>query len=118
MFIDQKKINSVYLHIEPVDFRKGIRCLAAFVNHHFGNSMTGKNLFVFTNRYRDRVRILYWDDTGFALWYKILESDRFKWPKKTTGEITISVRQLKYLLSGVCIDEQMPHEKQDPKQLY
>ena len=118
MFIDPKEVNFIYLHIEAVDFRKGIHCLAAFVNHQFGDDITGKNLFVFSNRSRDRVRVLYWDDTGFALWYKILECDRFKWPKRTEGEIKISTSDLKYLLSGLNIDEQIPHKKQSAKQLY
>jgi len=118
LFLDPKDINNVFIHVKSVDFRKGIRGLGVYVNHKFGDSISGKNLFVFCNRHKDKIKILYWDDTGFALWHKVLESDRFKWPKRETEEMEISAKELQYLLSGINIDEQKPHENQYPRALY
>lgn len=118
MFLDPSQIKDVYIHIKPVDFRKGIYGLGAHVKHQFGDSISGKNLFVFCNRIKDKVRIIYWDDTGFALWHKVLESDKFKWPKRNVPEIVVSQKELRYLLSGINIDLQKPHKNKPPKSLY
>lgn len=79
-------------------------------------SELGKNvfntaaLFVFTNRDKSRIRILYWDKTGFALWMKRLEKDRFPWPKKfTSREVQIRANELEWLLDGVNIWTIKPH---------
>ena len=46
-------------------------------------------LYVFCNRYRDRLKVLYWDQTGFCLWYKRLEKAKFKWPRKHADEVAV-----------------------------
>jgi len=70
----------VYLHRQFVDFRKSINGLAALVESELALSAMSGALFVFCNKGRDKLKILYWDRTGFALWYKRLEKDKFKWP--------------------------------------
>jgi transposase len=70
----------VYLHREAVDGRKNINGLALLVEQALGLDPFAPALFVFSNRRRDRIKILLWERTGFWLMIKRLEADRFKWP--------------------------------------
>ncbi len=74
--------SQVYLHRDFVDFRKSINGLAAIVETDMALPLMSGALFVFCNKGKDKLKILYWDNTGFALWYKRLEKDKFKWPGK------------------------------------
>jgi len=66
----------VYVCKEPVDGRKQINTLAVLVETDLGRSPLDGSLFVFINRRRDTLRMLYYDRTGFALWCKRLGSAR------------------------------------------
>ena len=72
-------IPQVYLHRHFVDFRKSINGLSALVEMELELPVMSGALFVFCNKGRDKLKVLYWDKTGFALWYKRLEQDKFKW---------------------------------------
>ena len=68
-------------------------------------------LFVFCNQRRDKLKVLYWDSTGFCLWYKRLEKDKFKWPRKhSQATVTLSNEQMDWLLRGFDITRLKPHE--------
>ena len=71
----------VYVCLDPVDFRKQINGLAAIVQDVLRLDPFSEQLFVFTNRRRDRVKVLYWEVSGFVLWMKRLERERFHWPR-------------------------------------
>ena len=64
----------VFLHAPPTDLRKGFDALCGLVTTAFGQDPTSGHLFLFVNRRRDRIKILYWDRDGLAIWYKRLES--------------------------------------------
>jgi transposase len=98
----------VYLHREPVDGRKNINGLALLVEQALGLDPFAPALFVFSNRRRDRIKILLWERTGFWLLIKRLEADRFKWPKETEV-VTLSVEQLHWLLAGIDLAAMRPH---------
>lgn len=98
----------VYLHREAVDGRKNINGLALLVEQEMKLDPFGAALFVFSNRRRDRVKILLWERTGFWLMIKRLEADRFKWPKDA-DVVTLSVEQLHWLLSGIDLSAMQPH---------
>lgn len=98
----------VYLHREAVDGRKAINGLALLVEQVLGLDPFGSALFVFSNRRRDRIKILLWDRNGFWLMIKRLEADRFKWPKDD-AVVTLSVEQLHWLLSGIDLAAMRPH---------
>lgn len=98
MFVD---IQTVYLYREPVDFRKAIDGLALIVEQDKERSAFEVAIFVFCNKGRDKIKVLYWDKTGFCLWYKRLEKDTFKWPRHHPDEVlSISESQWQALLAG------------------
>lgn len=91
----------VYLHRHPVDFRKAVDGLAAIVEQSMELSPFSKALYVFINRRRNRLKILFWEDNGFCLYYKRLEEHKFHWPNHLKDEvITINGQQLNWLLDG------------------
>lgn len=98
MFVEP---DDIYLHMDAVDFRKSINGLLAIVENELElNAFTGA-LFIFTNRKQDKLKCLYWDKTGFALWYKRLEKQRFKWPKiSELNHLKMTEQQLAWLLGG------------------
>ena len=103
--------SAVYLHRDPVDFRKQIDGLAAIVELTMKQSLSSGALFVFCSKQRNKLKLLYWDKTGFCLWYKRLEKDKFKWPKKhDLATINIDEEQLHWLLRGVDISTIKPHK--------
>lgn len=100
-----------YLYMEPVDMRKSIDGLAALVESELELSPMRKALFVFCNRGRDKIKLLYWERNGFVVWYKRLEQQRFRWPRRS--EFTCEVRdgrELNYLLDGFDIWTHRPHQ--------
>lgn len=97
MFINP---NQIYLHRDIVDFRKSINGLSLIVEQELDLDVYSSALFLFCNRGRDKLKILYWDRTGFAIWYKRLEKQKFKWPTDTSPVMNLSQQQLTWLLSG------------------
>jgi transposase len=76
----------VWVAIEPCDMRKGYDGLAGIVAQRFEMESQNGALYVFTNRTRNRLKILYWDGTGLWVMGKRLEKGRFSWPKGTDAE--------------------------------
>jgi len=90
----------VYLHRDAVDGRKNINGLAMLVEQALGLDPFAAAVFVFSNRRRDRIKLLLWDRTGFWLLMKRLEADRFVWPKES-AVVELTVEQLHWLLAGI-----------------
>lgn len=102
---------AIYLHREPVDFRKAINGLSLIVSEDMGLSVFDEAIFVFCNKRRTQLKVLYWDNTGFSLWQKRLEKDKFKWPKKMTANtISLDHEQWLWLLRGFDITQIQPHQ--------
>ncbi len=111
---DLSFFGKIYLSIDPVDFRKQAHGLAVIVEHVLKqNPIVEKTLFVFTNKRRDAVKILYWDATGFALWWKSLEKEKFRWPRKRSGPMQIQAKELRWLLEGVDFTQIKTHQRID-----
>lgn len=102
----------IYLHRDPVDFRKAINGLAVIVSEAMELNVYNQALFVFCNKHRTQLKVLYWDTTGFALWQKRLEKDKFKWPIKNDVEtVSISHEQWSWLLRGFDFAKFKPHKQ-------
>ena len=71
---------TIYLAQEPVYFRLGINGLSVLVEATLAFDAFSRNLFCFTNKRRNQIKVLYWQRSGFCLWQKRLEEERFKWP--------------------------------------
>jgi len=98
MFVEP---DDIYLHTTAVDFRKSINGLLAIVESELELDAFSGALFIFCNKKQDKLKLLYWDKTGFALWYKRLEKHRFKWPKiHELDRLRLSEQQLQWLLGG------------------
>jgi transposase len=93
----------VFLHTPPTDLRKGFDALSGLVATAFAQDPTSGHLFLFVNRRRDRLKILYWDRDGLAIWYKRLETGSFQLPKITRDATSIEMTrtQLSLILSGI-----------------
>lgn len=98
---DATSFTSVFLHREPMDMRKGINGLCEVVAAASLGELSGQNLFVFCGRRRNSIKVLYFDRSGFAIWQKRLDKEKFAWPKKHESEkVTITPEQLSWLLEG------------------
>jgi transposase len=101
---------SVYLACGCTDMRKSIDGLAALVSQTFELDLFSHSLFVFCNRQRDKLKILYWDHNGFWLYYRRLERGRFRWPAASADQtLSISRRQLQWLLDGLSLEQRQAH---------
>ena len=98
MLVDKAPI---YLANFAVDMRKAINGLMLLAEKHFKSSVMDGAYYVFCNRKLDKIKILYWDSNGFALWYKRLEQSRYKLQYDTKQTISLTTQQLQWLLSGL-----------------
>lgn len=96
----------VFMAVEPVDLRKGFDGLSAAVQTVFDRSVLDGHLFLFLNRRRDRIKILWWDRDGLAVFYKRLERGSYEVPRHESGakQLRLDATQLALLLSGVQLD--------------
>jgi transposase len=85
--------------------RKSFDGLTGLVRSEFCREPNDGSLFLFINRRRDRIKILYWEVGGFALWYKRLESGSFETVsgRNGTSVVTIDAAELTMLLSGISL---------------
>jgi len=91
----------IYLYRGAADMRKSFDGLCGIIRSEFEADPISGSLFVFCNRRRNMVKLLYWDRDGFALWYKRLEKGTFRVPKPGSGTAEIDRRSLSLLLEGV-----------------
>lgn len=104
-------VQCVYLASGSTDLRKSIDGLAAIVQESFGLDPFSPCLFVFCNRERNKLKILYWDHNGFWLFYRRLERGAFQWPEGGTDPVTVSNRELRWLLDGLSLSQRQAHPK-------
>ena len=99
-----KDFDAIFIHRGFVDMRKSITGLSAVVSEEMGLDLKRKSLFIFTNSRRNRLKALYFDHSGFAIWYKRLEESKFSWPRNMEKEvIELKASDFELLLSGINI---------------
>jgi transposase len=106
-----KRLDQVFLASGVTDLRKSIDGLSLIVLEKFKLDPFSKNLYVFCNRKRDKIKILEWDGSGFWLHYKRLEKERFRWPENAHGtHMEVDERAFRWLLDGLTIKERQAHK--------
>ena len=93
----------IFLRAEPTDMRCGFNKLCMLTEHLMGQDPFSGHLFVFFNRRGDKCKILFWDRTGFCLWYKRLEEGTFQTPPGEPGRaaIEVDIARLTWILEGI-----------------
>ena len=79
----------VYLHQDPVDFRKSFKGLAVLIEQELGHSPFSGELYVFRNRQRNKIKCLFWENTGFVYYYERFAEDKFHWLKQADELVAI-----------------------------
>ena len=101
----------VLIATKPVDFRKGMDGLAAYVQESFRADPFSGIIYVFRAKRADRIKLIFWDGTGLCLFAKRLEDGIFRWPKIEDGVMRLSAAQLSALLEG--LDWRLVHEARE-----
>ena len=100
----------VYLYRDAVDFRKSIDGLCAIVGAELGRNPADRCLYVFTNRERNKIKLLVWHLNGYWLLYKRLDKQKFRWPDWFDAQsLVLQSEQLDYLLDGYDLNGMRPH---------
>jgi transposase len=97
----------VYLCLRPCDMRRSFDGLHALVRDHLELDAFAGHLYLFTNRRKDLLKVLYWDHSGFAIWAKRLEEGVFAIPggESDATRLEITVDELGALLSGIDLEQ-------------
>lgn len=94
----------IYVCLAPMDMRKGFDSLAAIVREGLGYDPLSGHLFVFRSRRGDRVKLLWWERDGLALYYRRLEQGTFRFPSAADPEarsLEVSSQELSLILWGI-----------------
>ena len=110
MVLDWEKVR-FFVKPGPTDMRKQINGLSIIVSEELEMDPFEGNLFLFCNKLRRILKIIYWDKNGFAMWLKRLEKDKFPWPMNRKEATEITQEQFSFLLQG--IDFWKAHKKLD-----
>ena len=95
-----REMPEIYLYRAPIDFRKQANALGLLIEQELGRSPFAGALYAFTNRQRNKIKGLMWEDNGFGLYYKALAEEKFKWPKPADELMPLTGEQINWLLDG------------------
>jgi len=91
----------IFIKPGPTDMRKQINGLSIIVQEEMKHDPLNGNIYLFCNKGRNRMKILYWDRNGFCMWLKRLEEDRFPWPMNSEECRELTAHELEMLLDGI-----------------
>lgn len=96
----------IWFYPNPIDFRKQMDGLVMFIADHLQMNPASGQLFIFRNRSRNKLKMLWWDRNGFWLFYRRLEKGSFKLPQANDAALQLTRDQLSWLLSGLnCLQQ-------------
>jgi transposase len=111
----------VFLYRLPTDMRKSFHGLVALTESAMKQDPLSASLFVFLNRRRDRIKILYWGQTGFCIWYQQLEKGTYQLPEEPPEEqesLEVTRSQLSLILDGIDLSSARQRRRfQSPREL-
>lgn len=102
MFFPDSRVR-VWLYARPTDMRKSFAGLEALARNALGEAPASGDLFVFINRRRTYMKVLYFDRGGYCLWAKRLEQGQFHYPRHQGEKVSLDVTALKLLIEGIDI---------------
>jgi transposase len=91
----------IFLAREPADMRRSFTGLCGLVRDQLGADPLSGHLYCFRNKRGDKLKMLYFDRTGLAIWYKRLEQGRFHWPPCAASSVELNAGEVAFLLEGV-----------------
>ncbi len=93
----------IFISIGATDMRKGFDGLCGLVANELKQDPLSGALFLFINRRRDRMKVLYWDGDGLAIWYRRLEQGTYQLPSVTSDQKSVELRSEEFtmLLRGI-----------------
>lgn len=103
--IDLSNNEGIYLFSGPTDLRKSIDGLLMIIQESFSLSDMRNKIFMFSNKHKNRLKIIEIDIDGVWLYQKRLTKDKFRWPKVEYGKLSLSKDELNYLLMGMDITQ-------------
>lgn len=96
----------IYLHAEPVDARKSFDGLFGIIKNDFQLDIRNGGLFMFLNRRRNRIKLMYWDSDGSVIWMKRLERGCFQRPLRSPDgkHVIVDPSELQWILTGIQLE--------------
>lgn len=109
MFFSANNIK-VYIALGQTDMRKSIDGLSILVSDKLDLDPFSGHMFVFCNKKKNIIKVLFWDRNGFCLYHKRLEKDRFKWPASKEEIMTVSTQELAWMMDGLSMHQISAHK--------
>lgn len=105
------QIKNYYFYSQSTDMRCGIDSLSGLVQNNLNKNPVTGDLFVFVNKRRTQLKLLHWQQDGFALFYKRLEKGRYELPHLSNNSLQITSEQLLFMLQGIMIKTVKKHTR-------
>jgi transposase len=101
----------VFLYTVATDMRKSFSGLHGLIVESLRQDPLSGDWFVFLNRRRDRIKIMTWEQDGFAIWYKQLQRGTFALPAGDGDSLRLTSRELALLLTGIDLKQTRPRKR-------
>lgn len=110
MFFPEPQVK-IWLCTQPTDMRKSFDGLSALARHQLQENPLSGQWFVFINRRRTQLKVLYFEASGYCLWSKRLEQGRFHFSTCASGKRELDWAQLKWLLDGIEVQQMKRYKR-------